>query len=81
MYFDTDNDGEIFVQDTYRGFRDLGFAIPFCLFCAPIIHLAFSYGTRTSRTYWPDPYFRIYVDGIHGARVSTYLNTYQLEMP
>jgi peroxygenase len=69
MYFDTDNDGEIWVWDTYRGFRDLGFAIPFCLFCSPIIHLAFSYGTRMAKTSWPDPFFRIYVDGIHKAKV------------
>lgn len=68
LFFDTDGDGVIWPRDTYKAFRDLGFNIPFSLITI-IINLAFSYPTRMAHTYVPDPFFRIYIDSIHKAKV------------
>ena len=69
MFFDRDNDGIIWPWDTYAGFRDLGFNILFCLFAVFVINLTASYATRWSHSVLPDPFFRIYVDSIHKAKV------------
>jgi hypothetical protein len=68
LFFDTDGDGIIWPLDTYRGFRELGFNIPFSLMTI-IINLAFSFPTRIAHTWLPDPFFRIYVDSMYKAKV------------
>lgn len=65
-FFDRSKTGIINPWDTYFGFRDLGFNIPFSLLAIPIIHLNFSYATQDS---WiPDPLFRIIIKNIHRAK-------------
>jgi hypothetical protein len=60
----------IYPWDTYIGFRELGFNIVFSLLAVLIINLNFSYPTRLAHSYIPDPFFRVYVDSIHTAKVS-----------
>ncbi|KAB5577834.1 Caleosin related protein-domain-containing protein [Coniochaeta sp. 2T2.1] len=67
LFFDTDGDGIIWPLDTYRGFRELGFNIPFSLITI-IINIAFSFPTRIAHTWVPDPFFRIYIDSIHRSK-------------
>ena len=55
--------------DTYIGFRDLGFNVVFSFIAVLIINLNFSYPTRLAHSYIPDPMFRVYVHGIHKAKV------------
>lgn len=69
MFWDRDNDGVIWPWDTYVGFRELGFNILFSLFAIFIINLNLSYPTRLAHSYLPDPFFRVYVDSIHKAKV------------
>ena len=49
----------------------------FSLLAVLIINLNFSYPTRLAHSYLPDPFFRIYVDSIHKAKV-TWPGRYQL---
>lgn len=70
LFWDRDADGLIYPWDTYRGFRDLGFSVLFSLLAMVIINANFSYPTRLSVSWWPDPWFRVYVGGIHKAKVS-----------
>lgn len=37
-----------------------------------IINLNFSYPTRLAHSYLPDPWFRVYVDAVHKAKVHTH---------
>ncbi|RVX70671.1 hypothetical protein B0A52_05321 [Exophiala mesophila] len=67
LFWDQDNDGIIWPLDVYRGFRALGFSIIFS-FGGLLIPLLFSYRTRLVRSYIPDPFFRLYVSGIHNAK-------------
>jgi hypothetical protein len=70
LFWDRDADGQIYPRDTYVGFRDLGFSILFSLFAVVIINVNFSYPTRLAVSWLPDPLFRVYVGGIHKAKVS-----------
>lgn len=72
MFWDRDSDGVIWPWDTYVGFRDLGFNILFSFAAVLIINLNFSYPTRLAHSYLPDPFFRVYVDSIHKAKVNTF---------
>ncbi|KUL84321.1 hypothetical protein ZTR_07584 [Talaromyces verruculosus] len=72
MFWDRDMDGHIWPLDTYRGFRELGFNVLFSLLALLIIHINFSYPTRLGLSYFPDPFFRVYVRDIHKAKVGTY---------
>lgn len=72
MFWDRDMDGHIWPLDTYRGFRELGFNILFSLLALLIIHINFSYPTRLGLSYFPDPFFRVYVRDIHKAKVGTH---------
>lgn len=67
LFWDQDNDGIIWPLDVYRGFRALGFGVLFSL-GSLLIPLLFSYRTRLVHSYVPDPYFRLYVSGIHNAK-------------
>jgi peroxygenase len=69
LFWDRDRDGEIYPWHTYRGFRDLGFNILLSLLSVFIIHGSFSYPTRLAFSLWPDPLFRVFVGGIHKAKV------------
>lgn len=69
LFWDRDGDGVIYPYDTYVGFRELGFNILFCLLAVMIININFSYPTRLALSYLPDPFFRVYVDSIHKAKV------------
>ncbi|KAK4119762.1 Caleosin-domain-containing protein [Parathielavia appendiculata] len=76
LFWDRDGDGEIYPWDTYIGFRDLGFSVLFSLFSMMNINSTLSYPTRLAVSWWPDPWFRIYVKGIpkakHGSDTGVY---------
>lgn len=69
LFWDRDADGQIYPWDTYIGFRELGFNILFSFVAVLIININFSYPTRLAHSYMPDPWFRVYVDSIHKAKV------------
>jgi hypothetical protein len=73
MFWDRDGDRQIYPWDTYVGFRDLGFSVLFSLLAMVIINVNFSYPTRLAVSWWPDVWFRVYVGGIHKAKVSNYV--------
>ncbi|KXX74146.1 putative peroxygenase 3 [Madurella mycetomatis] len=79
LFWDRDNDGQIYPWDTYIGFRDLGFNILFSLLAMLVINFNFSYPTRLDASYLPDPWFRIYVGGIHKAKHGSDTGTYDRE--
>ncbi|KAK1574370.1 Caleosin related protein-domain-containing protein [Colletotrichum navitas] len=68
MFWDRNNDGVITPIDVWVGFRDLGFNLATCLLAATVIPFAFSYGTVMQYSYIPDPFFRLYVGGMHKAK-------------
>ncbi|OQV04849.1 hypothetical protein CLAIMM_09671 [Cladophialophora immunda] len=69
-FWDHDNDGIIHPSDVWRGFRDLGFSIPYALLSL-LIPLLFSYATQPRRKHpgcaKRDPRFGICVRNIHQA--------------
>lgn len=71
LFWDRDNDGQIYPWDTYRGFRDLGFNMLFSLLAVLVVNVSFSYPTRLATSWIPDPLFRVYVGGIHKAKVGS----------
>jgi len=68
LFWDRDGDDVITPIDTYIGFRELGFNMLFSIIAVLIINLNFSLPTRLAHSWIPDPFFRIYVDGIHKAK-------------
>ncbi|KAK3347420.1 Caleosin related protein-domain-containing protein [Neurospora tetraspora] len=79
MFWDRDGDGQIWPQDTFTGFRELGFNLFFCLLSALIINLGFSYPTRLAFSYFPDSFFRVYLPSIHKAKHGSDSGTYDKE--
>ncbi|KAK4096231.1 Caleosin-domain-containing protein [Parathielavia hyrcaniae] len=79
LFWDRDADGEIFPWDTYVGFRDLGFNMLFSLLAAFVINVGFSYPTRLALSWLPDPWFRVYVRGIHKAKHGSDTGVYDRE--
>ncbi|KAL2194445.1 Caleosin related protein-domain-containing protein [Corynascus similis CBS 632.67] len=79
LFWDRDGDGKIYPWHTYVGFRDLGFSILFSLLAAIIINVNFSYPTRLAVSWWPDPWFRVYVGGIHKAKHGSDSGVYDKE--
>jgi hypothetical protein len=71
LFWDRDRDGQIYPWDTYIGFRDLGFNILFSLFAMVVINAGLSYPTRLAVSWWPDVWWRVFVGGIHKAKVSS----------
>ncbi|KAK9918600.1 hypothetical protein WJX75_005236 [Coccomyxa subellipsoidea] len=62
-FFDSDNDGKIFPQDTYAGFRRMGFNILISMYAVVVIHGTLAYPTHSS---WiPDPRLPILTRNIH----------------
>lgn len=70
LFWDRDGDGQIYPWHTYTGFRDLGFNLVFSLLAMLIIHGGFAYPTRLGYSFFPDPWFRVYVGTIHKGKVS-----------
>ncbi|KAH6649384.1 Caleosin related protein-domain-containing protein [Chaetomium tenue] len=79
LFWDRDGDGQIYPWDTYVGFRDLGFSVLFSLLAVVIINVNFSYPTRLAVSWWPDPWFRVYVGSIHKAKHGSDSGTYDKE--
>ena len=79
MFWDRDDDGQIWPQDTFMGFYELGFNLFFCALATLIINLNFSYPTRLAYSYFPDPFFRVYVPSIHKAKHGSDSGTYDKE--
>ncbi|KAK4182344.1 putative peroxygenase 3 [Podospora australis] len=79
LFWDRNNDGIISPWDTYVGFRDLGFSILFSALAMVIINANFSYPTRLAYSYIPDPFFRVYVGGIHKAKHGSDSGVYDKE--
>lgn len=71
LFWDLDADGIIWPSDTYRGFRRLGFNVAFSFVAIFVINGGFSYPTRLGTSLIPDPFFKVYIDDIHKAKVST----------
>lgn len=75
-FWDTDNDGVIWPLDTFRGFRALGFNLFLSVLSIFIIHSGFSYPSRIRTTFLPDPFFRVFLNGIdlckHGSDSGSY---------
>lgn len=63
VYWDPDNDGVIWPQDTYKGIRAWGWIIPLSFIAAVIIHVGLSYPTVPGIL--PDPFFRIWIERTH----------------
>ncbi|KAF9059332.1 Caleosin related protein-domain-containing protein [Rhodocollybia butyracea] len=66
-FFDADGDGVFWPSDTYKGFRALGFSFFISLFAAVVI-CSMSYPSLPASHWFPDPFFRIYVNGLHKAK-------------
>lgn len=79
LFWDRDCDGQIYLWHTYSGFRELGFSFAFSLFAMFIIHSGFSYPTRLAYSYFPDPWFRLFVGGMHKAKHGSDSGTYDRE--
>lgn len=75
-FWDRNNDGVINAYDTFRGFRDLGYNLFLSILSIFIIHSGFSYPSRLRTTFIPDPFFRVFLNGIdlckHGSDSGTY---------
>ncbi|KAF9226401.1 Caleosin-domain-containing protein [Gyrodon lividus] len=65
IYWDPDRDGVIWPRDTWNGFRDLGFNLLFSFLATIVVHVGMSLPTRLGVSYFPDPFFRIYIQTIH----------------
>lgn len=76
-YFDPDRDQVVWPQDTFRGFRNLGFNLLLSILAVIIIHANFSY--PTSRSLLPDPFFRVHLDNIHKAKHGSDTGTFDNE--
>ncbi|KAK8042449.1 hypothetical protein PG994_012932 [Apiospora phragmitis] len=76
-FFDSDRDGVIWPLDTFRGFRAVGFGYILSLLSVFIIHGNFSYPTGGS--WFPDPFFRIYLERIHKDKHGSDTQTYDAE--
>lgn len=72
-----DNDGVIWPQDTFVGFRRLGFGYIISTLAVPFIHGSFSYPTQSS--WLPDPFFRIYMKNMHKTKHGSDSETYDTE--
>lgn len=76
-FFDRDGDGVLWPWDTYIGFYRLGFGVILSILALFIIHAGFSYPTCPS--FFPDPFFRIYLARIHKDKHGSDSGTYDGE--
>lgn len=76
-FFDRDNDGIIFPNDTFVGFRRLGYNLIISTLAVPIIHGTFAWW---SQDYWlPNPLFPIYMKNIHRCKHGSDSESYDTE--
>lgn len=76
-YWDPDGNGVIWPHDTYLGCRRFGWSPPLALLAALLINLNLSYPTVSG--WFPDPFFRIYLDKIHKDKHGSDSMTYDNE--
>lgn len=76
-FFDRDHDGILWPQDTFVGFRRLGFGIILSVFAVFVIHANFSYPTCSG--WLPDPFFRLFLANIHKDKHGSDTGTYDHE--
>jgi peroxygenase len=77
LFFDCDNDGIIWPQDTFIAFYRLGYNLLICIISVFIIHPPFSYPTNPS---WiPDPLCRIHIKNIHKDKHGSDSGSYDTE--
>ncbi|PYH91851.1 caleosin domain protein [Aspergillus ellipticus CBS 707.79] len=79
LFWDRDQDNEIYPWDTYTGFRELGFNMLFSALAAVIVNGGFSYPTRLAQSVVPDLWWRVFVDGIHKGKHGSDSNTFDTE--
>jgi len=76
-FFDRNGDGVIFPQETYQGFRALGYSPTISVLAAIVINGSFSYPTYDG---WiPDPRFPIYLEKIHRTKHGSDTEVYDTE--
>lgn len=76
-FFDRDGDGVIFPQETYQGFRALGYPPTISVLAAIVINGSFSYPTYDG---WiPDPRFPIYLEKVHRTKHGSDTEVYDTE--
>ncbi|KAJ4471565.1 Caleosin related protein-domain-containing protein [Lentinula aciculospora] len=66
-FFDADGDGVFSPLDTFQGFRALGYSLAITLL-STIVICTMSYPSLPAGHWLPDPFFRIYVNGLHKAK-------------
>ncbi|GJE86773.1 caleosin domain-containing protein [Phanerochaete sordida] len=79
VFFDLNNDGVINVYETYIGFRLLGWGILLSLLAMTVIHGGFSWYSLPPGRWLPDPFFRIYIKDVNGAKHGSDTGTYDHE--
>ncbi len=79
LFWDRDGDGVVWPQDTYIGFRELGFNIVLSIAAIFIIHFGFSYPSTLYHSWFPDPLFRVFLNGIHKCKHGGDTGTYDNE--
>jgi len=76
-FFDRNGDGVIFPQETFEGFRALGYSPTISVLAAIVINGSFSYPTYDG---WiPDPRFPIYLEKVHRTKHGSDTEVYDTE--
>ncbi|BGP43263.1 hypothetical protein JCM10450v2_007408 [Rhodotorula kratochvilovae] len=76
-WWDPDGDGIIWPWNTFWGFHELGYALPWCILAIFIIHPGFSW--FTSESWLPHPLLPINVNNIHRAKHGSDTGVYDTE--
>jgi len=77
LFWDRDNDGVIYPNDTYVGFRRLGFNILISIGAIFVIHGTFSYPSQPG--WLPHPLFAIFIKNMHRTKHGSDSETYDTE--